>query len=116
MLFLLSSRVAAAPFCDHARGSAHQRTGERKPMVSEPRQDYRVTTAEIIYRLPDHPSLLQSFTWQKLDRSPDYPELRRFLAFWKKNLDGELHSVRVGQSGPLGRGRFRHIRHSQNLH
>ncbi len=26
-------------------------------------QGYRLTTAEILYHLPDHPSLLQSFTW-----------------------------------------------------
>ena len=84
--------------------------------MSERTQDYRITTAEIIYRLPDHPLLLQSFIWQKLDVAPDYPELQRFLDFWKKNLDGELHSVRVGQGGPRGRGRFRHIKHSQNLH
>ena len=84
--------------------------------MSERREDYRVTTAEIIYRLPDHPLLLQSFIWQKLDLAPEYPELHRFLEFWKNNLDGELHSVRVGQAGPLGRGRFRHIKYSQNLH
>ena len=28
---------------------------------------YRLTTAEIIYHLPDHPALLQSFIWQDLD-------------------------------------------------
>jgi uncharacterized protein Usg len=92
--------------------------GDRSPAVNEQRTkspDYRVTTAEIIYRLPDHPLLLQSFIWQKLDLAPDFPELRRFLDFWKKNLDGELHSVRVGQGGP-GRGRFRHIRHSSQVH
>ena len=42
---------------------------------------YRLTTAEIIYRLPDHPALLQSFIWQKFDLAPDYPELQRFLEF-----------------------------------
>jgi len=42
-------------------------------------QGYRLTTAEIIYRLPDHPALLQSFIWQKFDLAPDYPVLG---AFW----------------------------------
>ncbi len=46
---------------------------------------YRLTTAEIIYRLPDHPALLQSFIWQKFDLAPDFPELRKFLEFWKEN-------------------------------
>jgi len=60
-------------------------------------QQYRLTTAEIIYRLPDHPLLLQTYIWQKFDIAPDFPELSRFLKFWRENLDGELHSVRVGQ-------------------
>ncbi len=56
---------------------------------------WRLTTAEILYRLPDHPGLLQSFTWQKLDLAPKYPELQKFLAFWEREIDGPLHSVRV---------------------
>ena len=80
--------------------------------MSDPKQqlrDYRLTTAEIIYHLPDHPDLLQSFIWQKLDLAPDFPELRRFLEFWSRNLDGKLHSVRVGQAQYSGRPRFRHV-------
>lgn len=58
---------------------------------------YRLTTAEITYRLPDHPLLLQTYIWQKFDIAPDFPVLHEFLHFWQENLDGELHSVRVGQ-------------------
>ena len=58
--------------------------------------DHRLTTAEILYHLPDHPSLLQSFVWQDYDIAPEFPVLRRFLAFWSKELDGRLHSVRIG--------------------
>ena len=79
-------------------------------------RDYRLTTAEIIYHLPDHPDLLQSFIWQKLDVAPDFPELRRLLEFWSRNLEGKLHSVRVGQARPFGRPRFRHISTSLRLH
>jgi uncharacterized protein Usg len=57
--------------------------------------DYRLTTAEILYHLPDHPALLQTYIWQDYDLAPRYPELRRFLTFWEKNLDGPLHSVKV---------------------
>lgn len=56
---------------------------------------YRLTTAEILYHLPDHPAFLQSFVWQELDLAPKYPVLRRFLDFWHRNLDGDLHSVRI---------------------
>ena len=48
---------------------------------------WRLITAEITYRLPDHPSLLQTFVWQHYDLVPDYPELRRFLAFWADNIE-----------------------------
>jgi len=77
---------------------------------------YRLTTAEIIYHLPDHPALLQSFIWQKFDLAPDYPELRRFLDFWKNSIDGKLHSVQVKQSTRTGPGRFGHVKHSLTLH
>ena len=60
---------------------------------------YRLTTAEILYHRPDHPSLLQSYVWQEYDLCPKFPELQRFLAFWKKSLDGMLHSVTVAHSG-----------------
>lgn len=58
-------------------------------------EGYRLTTAEIVYRLPDHPSVLQTFVWQGLDLLPDFPTLKRFLGFWERNLEGRLHSVRV---------------------
>ena len=58
-------------------------------------RDYRLTTAEIFYHLPDHPKLLQQYLWQEYDLAPHFPELRRFLDFWEKRLDGKLHSVRV---------------------
>jgi uncharacterized protein Usg len=81
-----------------------------------PLRDYRLTTAEIIYHLPDHPDLLQSFVWQHLDLAPEYPELRRFLDFWAHNIDGKLHSVRVGQKQLVGPAKFRHVRTSLALH
>ena len=62
---------------------------------------YRLTTAEILYRLPDHPVMLQSFIWQDLDLAPQFPMLRKFLCFWQKTLDGKLHSVRVASCGSV---------------
>lgn len=55
--------------------------------------DYRLTTAEIIYHMPDHPHFLQSYLWQNYDIAPKFPELRRFLDFWSHNIDGKLHSI-----------------------
>ncbi len=59
--------------------------------------DYRLTTAEILYRLPDHPKILQSFVWQDYDLAPQYPVLSKFLDFWVEKIDGSLHSVYVAR-------------------
>jgi uncharacterized protein Usg len=68
--------------------------------------DYRLTTAEILYHLPDHPAVLQAFIWQELDLAPRFPALRQFLGFWSLNLDGQLHSVRVGVAERITPGRW----------
>lgn len=64
-------------------------------------QDYRLTTAEIMYHVPDYPDLVQCYLWQSLDRIPDFPKLNNFLASWELKLDGKLHSVRIGYVGLL---------------
>jgi uncharacterized protein Usg len=71
--------------------------GSTTPLAKQ-LQGYRLATAEILYRLPDHPAVLQTFIWQHLDIAPDYPELKRFLSFWEKNIEGRLHSVTVGRT------------------
>lgn len=72
---------------------------------------YRLTTAEILYHMPDAPHLLQTFVWQEYDRDPDYPRLRKFLDFWSRNLDGKLHSVRVASKPLVSPGDFRMVGH-----
>lgn len=57
----------------------------------------RLTTAQIFYHLPDHPTLLQEFIWQDYDLPPAFPTLRRFLGFWVREIEGKLHSVYVAQ-------------------
>ncbi len=79
-------------------------------------QDYRLTTAEIVYHLPDSPSILQSYIWQELDLAPEFPMLRKFLDFWKFNLDGKLHSVRVNSAGLISPGAYRHLTGLLALH
>jgi uncharacterized protein Usg len=79
-------------------------------------RDYRLTTAEILYRMPDHPNLLQSYIWQELDLAPRFPALRKFLDFWRRELDGELHSVRVASATLIHPGEWRHTKHLLRLH
>jgi uncharacterized protein Usg len=79
-------------------------------------KDYRLTTAEILYHMPDHPSLLQTYVWQSLDISPKFPVLHKFLAFWETSLDGRLHSVKIASAELLKPNRYRHTRALMRLH
>ena len=59
---------------------------------------YGLTTAHILYRLPDFPRVLQAYVWQDYDLWPQFPALNRFLDFWRCELEGPLHSVMVAHS------------------
>ncbi|MDN2568622.1 usg protein [Aquibium sp. A9E412] len=63
---------------------------------------YGLTTAEILYHMPDHPHMLQSYVWQAYDVAPEFPEMYRFLDFWQRELDGPLHSVRYTHRRLIG--------------
>lgn len=67
---------------------------------------YRLTTAEILYHMPDHPDFLQSYIWQEYDIAPKFPQLVSFLTFWTKELDGKLHSVYVASKKIISAGEF----------
>ena len=56
---------------------------------------FSLTTAEILYHMPNYPSLLQSYIWQEYDEHPNFPKLHGFLSFWTENLDGRLFKIRV---------------------
>jgi len=56
---------------------------------------WRLTTAEVLYYLPDHPSLLQSFVWQTLDLAPNYPRIHQFLEYWRREIEAVIHSVQL---------------------
>ncbi|HKR88991.1 MAG TPA: usg protein [Phenylobacterium sp.] len=59
---------------------------------------YSLTTAEILYRMPDHPAILQSYIWQEYDLFPEFPALKKFLDFWSRTLEGPLFKVSVAHS------------------
>jgi len=66
-------------------------------------EGYGLTTAEIHYHLPDHPSLLQLFVWQEYDLAPQFPSLKSFLGYWEREVEGALHSVRRPSSADQAR-------------
>lgn len=79
-------------------------------------KDYRLTTAEILYHMPDHPSLLQTYVWQELDIAPKFPILTRFLDFWESSLDGRLHSVKIASARLVKPSQFRHAAAIMRMH
>jgi uncharacterized protein Usg len=79
-------------------------------------QGYSLTTAEILYRMPDHPTLVQSFVWQDYDLHPLFPKLRKFLEFWSRNLDGKLFKVRVAHTRLIRPSEFRLVDGELRLH
>ena len=79
-------------------------------------EGFSLTTAEILYRLPDHPRLLQSYIWQDFDVAPKFPKLLHFLNFWAANLDGPLYRVRVAHRRLIAPQEFRFIEGELRLH
>lgn len=77
---------------------------------------YGLTTAEILYRRPDHQWLLQSFLWQEYDLFPEFPELKRFLAFWEEKLEGPLYSVTVAHQKLIKPAELRTVSQVYGLH
>lgn len=87
--------------------SAGSKRSTRRGALEKQLAGYRLATAEITYHMPDFPALLQIFVWQHYDQAPHFPRLRRFLDYWRENLDGELHSVKVGHAELITPGEIR---------
>jgi uncharacterized protein Usg len=79
-------------------------------------EGFSLTTAEILYRLPDHPRLLQSYIWQEYDLAPRFPKLTDFLGFWATNLDGPLYRVRVAHRRLIAPQEFNFVQGELRLH
>ena len=79
-------------------------------------RDYRLTTAEIIYHLPDYPKLLQSFVWQELDLAPKFPRMKKFITFWENEIEGKIHSIKVMHAELICPHEFRLVNGSISIH
>ena len=77
---------------------------------------YGLTTAHILYRLPDFPGVLQAYVWQDYDLWPRFPALNRFLDFWRCELEGPLHSVTVAHSNLIAPAQMRAVNGVFRLH
>lgn len=79
-------------------------------------EGWSLTTANILYRMPDCRALLQSYLWQDYDMAPKFPELRRFLDFWERELDGPIHSVEVSHVAMIGPNEWKRVDGVFRLH
>ena len=79
-------------------------------------EGFGLTTANILYRMPDHPGILQNYIWQQHDIHPDFPALRKFLAFWTRELEGALYSVTVAHARLIKPAEFRAVENEFRLH
>lgn len=77
---------------------------------------YGLTTAQLLYHMPDHPHLLQTFVWQEYDLAPKFPALYRFIDFWKTKLDGPLHSVQYTHRRLIAPNEWRNVQGEFVLH
>jgi uncharacterized protein Usg len=114
-LFLFCDETIASSFCCYLSA-----TQLETKMVSQDfrrqLEGYGLTTANIMYRRPDHHWLLQQYVWQDFDLFPNFPELNKFLNYWVENLDGPLHSVTVAHARLIKPGELKAIHGEFRLH
>lgn len=77
---------------------------------------YGLTTAEILYHMPDHPHVLQTFIWQTYDIAPKFPMLYQFIDFWKEKIEGPLHSIRYTHKKLISASEWRNVSGELVLH
>jgi len=79
-------------------------------------EGYGLSTIQIHYFMPDHPSLLQQFVLQQYDMAPRFPELKRFLDFWRREIEAALHSVRFVHQHLIGPSEWRAVNGEIRIH
>ena len=70
---------------------------------------YGLSTVQVHYFMPDHPSLLQLFVIQQYDLAPAFPRLDRFLDYWRREIEAVLHSVQVAHNHLIAPAEWRAV-------
>lgn len=83
------------------------------PWIVKP---FCLATAEILYRMPDHPNLLQSFVWQTMDEAPRFPSIAKFLSHWERNIEADIFSVKIASKALKKPAEFRRVDRLWTLH
>jgi uncharacterized protein Usg len=86
------------------------------PAFRKQLEGYGLTTAHILYHLPDYRDILQTYVWQEYDLCPMFPALNKFLNFWLEKLEGPLHSVTVAHARLIKPAEIRAVDGEFRLH
>ncbi len=73
-------------------------------------------TTEILYYLPDHSNVLQSFVWQTIDSAPVFPRLNAFLDHWRREIEAIIHSIHVAHADWIGPAELRNVAGHWQVH
>jgi uncharacterized protein Usg len=72
-------------------------------------EGYGLSLVEVHYYMPDHPSLLQLFSFQHYDIAPKFPALHHFLDHWRREIEATLHSIRLNHRQLIGPQEWRSV-------
>ena len=75
----------------------------------------RPVLLQVVYYLPDYPSVLQQFIWGLDDEIPDLRRTHRFLHHWHHNIDAVISEVLISISNGPSRN-WRPVDELINLH
>jgi len=71
-------------------------------------EGYSLVTVNVLYFLPDYSHVINSFCWQTLDLTPQYPRIRRFLKFWQTEIDAKIKEVVLSEMPQIPNQKWRH--------
>jgi uncharacterized protein Usg len=105
LFLLIFNEDVSSYFWERATGAPKMAQTETELML----KGYGLTTAQMIYRMPDYRNVLNTFVWQDYDLAPDYPRLFDFIEFWQSEIEGPLHSVRFTHRKLIGPGEWQNV-------
>lgn len=83
----------------------------KKPAIlrQSPFHGFELVTTEVLYHMPDHPSVLNTFVWQTYDRPPTLPRVHAFIHHWQAEIEAKIAEIRIACASLLEPCDLRHI-------
>ncbi len=55
----------------------------------------------VYYYVPDYTKIINEFIWQTIDKPYEYPRIRKFLNYWKNNIEAVIKEIEIERSTKL---------------